>query len=125
MKKFLPVFLFLLFPSHAWAAGCDCGSVRSIVMMAKMETIQTVNANTSAEAAAIRSEILLAAQNIIGTIKSESATIVRAIIGLKESNAAMIKGQAVAGEAMKTEELYGLNPTQSKKDFFILYVSIL
>jgi hypothetical protein len=107
MKKFLPVFLLLLFPSHAWASGCDCGSIQSMMLMAKMKTIQTVNANTSAKAASIRSEILLAAQNIIGTIKSESATIMRAIIGLKESNATMIKGQAVAGEAMKTEDLYG------------------
>jgi hypothetical protein len=32
---------------------------------------------------------------------------VRAIVGLKESNAAMIKGQAAASEAMKTEDLYG------------------
>jgi hypothetical protein len=60
-----------------------------------------------AEAESIRSEILLAAQNIIGTIKTESATIVRAIVGLKESNAAIIKGQAAASEAMKTEDLYG------------------
>jgi hypothetical protein len=78
-----------------------------MVLLAKMETIQTVNANTTAEAEAIRSEILIAAQNIFGTIKSESATVVRAIVGLKESNAAVIKGQAVAGEAMKTEDLYG------------------
>jgi hypothetical protein len=107
MKKILPVFLFLLFPSYAWASGCDCGSVSSIVTMAQMQTVQAVNAVTTAEAESIRSEILLAAQNIIGTIKTESATIVRAIIGLKESNAAIIKGQAVAGEAMKTEDLYG------------------
>lgn len=46
-------------------------------------------------------------QSIIGTIKTESATIVRAIISLKESNAAMIKGQATAGEATRTERLYG------------------
>ena len=50
---------------------------------------------------------LLAAQNIIGTIKTESATIVRALVALKESNAATLKGQAVAGEAMKTEDMYG------------------
>ena len=57
------------------ASGCDCGSINAMITMAKMETIQTVNANTTAEAASIRSEILVAAQNIIGTIKSESATI--------------------------------------------------
>jgi hypothetical protein len=107
MKKFLPVLLILLFPGHAWASGCDCGSITSIVTMAHMQTVQAVNAVTMAEAESIRSEILLAARNIIGTIKSESATIVRAIVGLKESNTAMIKGQAVAGEAMKTEDLYG------------------
>ena len=31
----------------------------------------------------------------------------RALIALKESNAATLKGQAVAGEAMKTEDMYG------------------
>ena len=108
MKNAILVALMLcLVTGQAWAAGCDCGSVSAIVARASTQTIQAVNANTTAEAAAIRSEILLAAQNIIGTIKSESATIVRAIIGLKESNAAIIKGQAVAGEAMRTEDLYG------------------
>lgn len=107
MKKLFLLALFVALPSKALASGCDCGSIQGMVMMAKMETIQTVNANTTAEAASIRSEILLAAQNIIGTIKSESATIVRAIISLKESNAAMIKGQAVAGQATRSEDLYG------------------
>lgn len=55
----------------------------------------------------VLSEILLAAQNIIGTLKAESATIVRVLVALKESNAAALKGQAVAGEAMKTEDMYG------------------
>ncbi|CAK7025531.1 MAG: hypothetical protein DELT_02566 [Desulfovibrio sp.] len=108
MKKTLFILLAVtLFPAQAWAAGCGCGSVRTIVAMAKTETIQAVNAHTAAEAASIRSEILIAAQNIIGTIKTESATIVRAILALKESNAAAIKGQAVAGQAMKTEDMYG------------------
>ena len=125
MKKILPVFLFLLFPAQAWAAGCDCGSVSSIVTMAHMQTVQAVNAVTVAEAESIRSEILLAAQNIIGTIKAESATIVRAIIGLKESNAAMIKGQAVAGEAMKTEDLYGMSPAKFHNAFLVFYINEL
>lgn len=107
MKTFFLAALLLLLPVRAWASGCDCGSINAMITMAKMETIQTVNANTTAEAASIRSEILVAAQNIIGTIKSESATIVRAIISLKENNAAMIKGQATAQEATKTEDLYG------------------
>ena len=106
MRLFL-IALLVTLPSRAWAYGCDCGSIQGMIMMAKMETIQTVNANTTAEAASIRSEIMVAAQNIIGTIKSESATIVRAIISLKESNAAMIKGQAVAGQATRSDDLYG------------------
>jgi len=106
MKKLL-LILMCLFPAQAWAAGCDCGSISTIVKVAQLQTVEAVNAYTAMEATAIRAEILLAAQNIIGTIKTESATIVRAIVGLKESNAAMIKGQAAASEAMKTEDLYG------------------
>ena len=107
MKKVLLALLITVFPAQVWAGGCGCGSVRAIVTAAKAETIQAVNAYTATEAQAIRSEILLAAQNIIGTIKTESATIVRALVALKESNAATLKGQAVAGEAMKTEDMYG------------------
>ncbi len=38
-------------------------------------------------------------------MKAESATIVRAIVALKESNAANMKGQAIAGQTMKTEDV--------------------
>lgn len=108
MKKYLFFTLFCLaIPIQAFAAGCDCGTINAIVTRAKTETIQSVNANTSAEAMAIRSEIVMAAQNIIGTIKTESATIVQAIISLKESNAAVIKGQAVATESIRTQDTYG------------------
>ena len=81
MKKLFFALALVLLPASAWAGGCGCGSVRAIVTAAKSETIQAVNAHTAAEAQAIRSEILLAAQNIIGTLKAESATIVRALIG--------------------------------------------
>lgn len=107
MKKLFFALAIVLFPVPVWAAGCGCGSINAMISAAKSETIQAVNAYTAAEAQAIRSEILLAAQNIIGTIKSETATVVRALVALKESNVAAIKGQAVAGEAMKTEDLYG------------------
>jgi len=106
MNKFLLV-LFLLFPAHAWAFCCDCGSISAIVTLASTQTVESVNAFTATESEKIQSEILLAAKNIIGTIKSESATVVRAIVGLKESNEAMLKGQAAASEAIKTEDLYG------------------
>ena len=107
MKKLFFALVLVLLPASAWAGGCGCGSINAMISAAKSETIQAVNAYTAAEAEAIRSEILLAAQNIIGTIKTESATIVRALVALKESNAATLKGQAVAGEAMKTEDMYG------------------
>ena len=107
MKKLFLLTMLIALPSQALGAGCGCGSIQAMITSAKMETIQTVNASTAAEAASIRSEILVAAQNIIGTIKSESATIVRAIISLKESNAAMLKGQAVAGQATRSEDMYG------------------
>ena len=96
MKKLFFTLALVLFPVQVWAAGCGCGSINAMISAAKSETIQAVNAYTAAEAQAIRSEILLAAQNIIGTIKSETATVVRALVALKESNVAAIKGQAVA-----------------------------
>ena len=95
MKKLLFALALVLLPASAWAGGCGCGSVRAIVSAAKSETIQAVNAHTAAEAQAIRSEILLAAQNIIGTLKAESATIVRALVALKESNAAALKSDVI------------------------------
>lgn len=107
MKKIVVTLMLTLMPVQGWAGGCDCGSINAMIMLAKVETIQTVNATTAAEAEAIRSEILLAAQNLIGTIKSESATIIRAIVALKESNVAALKGQGMADESLKTEDMYG------------------
>lgn len=107
MKKLIAFFLVAAWPANALASGCDCGTINGMLMINREQTIQMVNAHTSAEGEAIRSEILLAAQNIIGTMKAESATIVRAIVALKESNAANMKGQAVAGQAMKTEDMFG------------------
>ena len=99
MKQMLFALLLIFVPAQAWAGGCSCGSINSMITAAKMETIQAVNAHTAAEAEAIRSEIVLAAQNVIGTIKSESATIIRAIVALKESTAAALKGQGMADES--------------------------
>jgi hypothetical protein len=107
MKQMLFALLLIFVPAQAWAGGCSCGSINSMITAAKMETIQAVNAHTAAEAEAIRSEIVLAAQNVIGTIKSESATIIRAIVALKESNVAALKGQGMADESLKTEDMYG------------------
>lgn len=107
MKKLFFLALFMAFPVQAFASGCDCGSINNMLTAHREQTVQAINAHTTAEAEAIRSEILQAAQNIIGTMKAESATIVRAIVALKESNAAYMKGQAIAGQTMKTEDMYG------------------
>lgn len=107
MKKLLFLTMFLAIPAQTFASGCDCGTINGMIAMSREQTIQMVNAHTTAEGEAIRSEILLAAQNIIGTMKAESATIVRAIVALKESNAANMKGQAIAGQAMQTEDMFG------------------
>lgn len=107
MKKLLFLTIFLAIPAQTFASGCDCGTINGMITMSREQTVQMVNAHTTAEGEAIRSEILQAAQNIIGTMKAESATIVRAIVALKESNAANMKGQAIAGQTMKTEDMYG------------------
>ena len=107
MKRFIALAIFLAFPGQAIAGGCDCGSINAMINNSREQTIQAVNAHTSAEANAIRSEIILAAQNIIGTMKADTATIVRAIVALKESNAANMKGQAIAGQTLKSEDMYG------------------
>ena len=101
MKKLFFALALVLLPASAWAGGCGCGSINAMLNAAKSETIQAVNAYTATEAEAIRSEILMAAQNIIGTIKTESATIVRALVALKEKQCRHAQGTAVAGEAMK------------------------
>ncbi len=80
MKKYILLLFFVAMPCQAFASGCDCGSINGMLMNNRMQTVQEINAHTSAEAKAIRSEILTAAQSIIGTLKAESATIVRAIV---------------------------------------------
>ena len=107
MKKVLLALLITVFPAQVWAGGCGCGSVRAIVTAAKSETIQAVNAYTATEAQAIRSEILLAAQNIIGTIKTESATIVAGAGRTQGKQCRHAQGAGCGGEAMKTEDMYG------------------
>ena len=55
MKKLFLLTMLIALPSQALGAGCGCGSIQAMITSAKMETIQTVNASTAAEAASIRS----------------------------------------------------------------------
>lgn len=90
-------------PEYALADGCNCGAIKGMLAMSEVN----INLNTKAEADNIRTDITDAARNIIGTIKTESATVVRAILSLKETNTASIKGLGAALGAQKTYDLYG------------------
>lgn len=91
LKNVLLISTLILFAQNqAFASGCDCGSVSAIVKMGTLE----VNLNTAKEAQSIRSEILLAAQNIIGTLKVQTATLARALQDIKETLSAQMKGYA-------------------------------
>ncbi|MBQ9407135.1 MAG: hypothetical protein IJU37_10435 [Desulfovibrio sp.] len=104
----LPLLAATLLPTAlARASGCDCGSIEAMLFNTQMQIVQKVNSNTNAEAQGIRTEITEAAQNIIGTIRVSSQSIVRALVDLKESTVAALKGHAAAREAQKTSDLYG------------------
>lgn len=95
--------LLLASPDLSMAGGCNCGTIQSMITRAQT----AINANTTNEATLIRTEITVAAQNIIGTIKVSTSTIVRAIMDLKESNVATLKGLGAAKVAQDTTDLYG------------------
>lgn len=99
--------LIILFPNLASAYGCDCGTITMLIQRSQMAIVQQVNTHTTLQAKTIRAEIVTAAQNIIGTIKTETATVVRAIIALQESNATQIKSLGIAQEVQRTQDLYG------------------
>lgn len=104
LKNVLLISTLILFAQNqAFASGCDCGSVSAIVKRGTLE----VNLNTAKEAQSIRSEILLAAQNIIGTLKVQTATLARALQDIKETLSAQMKGASVASEAMHIVDTYG------------------
>ena len=99
----LSLLALVMQPGYALADGCNCGAVQGMITMAQLN----INTNTKMEAENIRTDITEAARNIIGTIKVESATIVRAIVSLKESNVAAVKGLGAALGSQKTYDLYG------------------
>lgn len=105
---FCTLFIAIIaFPSLSKASGCDCGTITALIQRSQVAIVQQVNTNTKLESKAIRAEIVTAAQNIIGTIKTENATLVRAIMALQESNATQIKSLGIAQENQRTKDLYG------------------
>lgn len=104
---FITCIIFASAYSISFAGGCGCGSISAMHAITRSRIIASVNSHTTSEANAIRSEILLAAQNIIGTMKTNNASLLRMIQSLKESNAALIKSTAMAQETLKSYDLYG------------------
>ena len=112
--------IFLLFLScsllvfanggEARAAGCGCGSVSSIVNSARASLSgQIIGVKTAvmSESALIQGQILQAATNLIGTIKTENAMVIRAIQDNKETISNAVKGLGAAMHAQQTKDLYG------------------
>ncbi len=111
MKKILLILIFLFsFSGNVFASGCPCGVIGGMIGAATAE----INAHTLAEETLTRTEILLAAQSIIGTMKVNTATIVKAIQALQESNADQIKSAQIAREAMETYDTYSSPAAQPK-----------
>jgi hypothetical protein len=78
-----------------------------IVAQAHMRTIAEVTAHVSAESEAIQSQVLLAARNIIGTLKTNNAAVLKQMQDMKETLANAMKGEAVSREAQDTADLFG------------------
>ena len=49
MKKLLFLTIFLAIPAQTFASGCDCGTINGMLTMNREQTVQMVNAHTTAE----------------------------------------------------------------------------
>jgi hypothetical protein len=78
-----------------------------IVAQAHAKTTAQVTAHVTAESEAVQSQILLAARNIIGTLKTNNAAVLKQLQDTKEVLANQMKGKAVAREAQDTADLFG------------------
>lgn len=100
------IILVFFSAAQAFAGCCSCGSISSMHMGTQQIVIGQLSAHVSSEHTATRMTIVEAAQNIIGTNKANTASIVRMLQSVKEANVAAIKGEAVARETMRTYDLY-------------------
>ncbi len=90
-----------------YAAGCNCGSVNAIVANHTSQAVSQINANTDMQAEMLKVEINNAARNIIGTLQTQTKSIVSAIQLLKEDIHQTVKSTSVAEELIRVEEIYG------------------
>lgn len=109
IKAIVLSLVFLSTPLSAFGSGCDCGTINTIVSNHASSTVQSVNANTDMQADMLKVEINTAATNIIGTLQTQTKTIVGAIQLLKETLLQTAKAQAVAQEASISEDTFGDN----------------
>ncbi len=107
MKKIIFVTAMLLFSSSAYGAGCDCGSVSLIVSRVGTQTVSSVNSNTNMQAQMLKVEINSAARNIIGTLQTQTKSIVSALQLLKEDFHKTIKSTSMAEQLVEIEEIFG------------------
>ncbi len=107
MKKLILITSFVLFSTSAHGAGCNCGSIASIVSQYANQTINAVNSNTNVQAEMLKVEINNAARNIIGTLQTQTKSIVSAIQLLKEDFHKTIKSTSMTEQFIKVEEMFG------------------
>lgn len=108
MKKSIVFICFLITSPHiAQAAGCGCGSINSIVAGHAASTVSSVNTNTNIQANMLKMQILEASRNIIGTLQSQTKSIVSAIQLLKETQVQTVKSKAIADQAIESEDVFG------------------
>lgn len=107
MRLFLfTVLLMLCCTAQSWAKGCSCGSISAMHLVTRQLIVGQLTSHVSAEHTATRTTIVQAAQNIIGTNKANTASIIRMLQSVKESIVAAIKGEGVARETMQTYDLF-------------------
>ncbi len=103
-------FVFFFYSVSASAGGCGCGGVRAIVGRAESNIITKIADTKSTvilESNLIQGQITQAAINIIGTMKTNNALVLRAIQDHKETTANTLKGLVATMESQKTMDYYG------------------
>lgn len=114
MKILVLVAVMSLYASNASAKGCDCGTIQGMLMMTEQKLTTQINAHTTMESKAIQTQILQAARNIIGRMKTDTAAILKAIQDLKEAIVVAMTEVQVAAETKKIQDTY--HPEYSKPD---------
>lgn len=108
MKKILlPCLLFLSISTSAYGYGCDCGSMQTMFTTSDNNVTSSINSNTTAQAEAIIEAVETASTNIIGTLQTQTKTLVSALQLLKEEFHKTIKSTSITEQLINIEDVYG------------------